>query len=540
MSTLQPERPVLGPSGLPELAHPARALTCGMLSPSIATLALCLLPLPLPARTQDEPSPPVEAEVRVGSAGSEGELEAQAENGPERPNVLLILADDLGWGDIGAYGCGSRIPTPNLDALAAGGLRLTDAHSPSAVCTPTRYGLLTGRYAWRTRLKQGVLIGDSPNLIDPERTTLPDLLQDAGYRTGGFGKWHLGLGWESSCDFSEPIDPAPIDHGFEHYFGIPASLDFEPYVYLLGRQAVQPPTETTPSSGHRRGGGGGFWRSGGIAPDFRHHEVLPRLGERSAEWIERVHRETPEQPFFCYLALSSPHTPWLPGPAFQGRTEVGHYGDFVAHTDAVVGEVLQRIELLGLASDTLVIFTSDNGSHWPAADVERYQHAANGPWRGQKADIHEGGHRVPFIASWPDRLPAGVERDGLLILTDVMGTLAGLLELELADDQAPDSIDQWAWLSHAQGATASAPRTNGVLHALDGLFAYREGPWKLIEGRGSGGFTPPQRIRKKDVVGPEGQLYHLGRDPGEQHNLWEAEPQRVEDMLQRLRAIRAR
>lgn len=468
-----------------------------------------------------------------------GAAQAQLVSETPRPNVVLILADDLGWGDIGAYGTGSRIPTPHLDQLASEGLRLTDAHSPSAVCTPTRYGLLTGRYAWRTRLKQGVLIGDSPNLIDPERTTLPDLLLAAGYRTGGFGKWHLGLGWAKEADFSGDLNPAPIDHGFEHFFGIPASLDFEPYVYLLGRRAVQPPTDQVTSSKHRRQNGGGFWRSGRSSPDFRHQEVLPRLGERTAEWIERVHRETPDQPFFAYLALSSPHTPWMPGPAFEGTTDVGYYGDFVAHTDAVVGHVLTRLEQLDLTDDTLVIFTSDNGSHWPTGDTKQYGHAANGPWRGQKADIYEGGHRVPFLVRWPGHVPANAERDGLLLLTDVMRTIAGLLELEVPTAQAPDSIDQWAWLSHEQGASAAEPRTAGVLHSLDGMFAYREGPWKLIEGRGSGGFTEPKRVEPAEGE-PDGQLYHLERDPGETENLWLSEPERVRAMLAKLNELRER
>jgi arylsulfatase A len=501
-----------------KLPGQSQGVTSGMAILSLALAAHLGAPPPFELPT----APPIDA--------------AQIADG--RPNVLLVLADDLGWGDLGCYGTGSRIPTPHLDRLAAEGLRLTDAHSPSAVCTPTRYGLLTGRYAWRTRLERGVLLGDSPNLIDPERDTLADLLAAAGYRTAAFGKWHLGLGTAEQADFTRDLRPAPIDHGFEHFFGIPASLDFEPYVYLLGRRAVQPPTEHVAGSAHRRQGGGGFWRAGRVAPDFRHQEVLPRLGERTAEWIERVHRETPEQPFFAYLALSSPHTPWMPGPVFAGTTPVGYYGDFVAHTDAVVGRVLERLDQLELTDDTLVIFTSDNGSHWPAADTEKYGHAANGPWRGQKADIHEGGHRVPFLVRWPGHVAAGEERPGLLLLTDVMRTLAGLLQLDVRAGQAPDSVDQWAWWTGSEDRAAAPPRTEGVLHSLDGMFALRMGPWKLIEGRGSGGFTEPRRVDPGEGE-PEGQLYHLERDPGEAENLWHEHPERVRAMLSRLDAVRA-
>jgi len=445
---------------------------------------------------------------------------------PRRPNVVVVLADDLGFGDPRCYNPESRIQTPHIDRLAREGTRFTDAHSPSAVCTPTRYGLLTGRYAWRTRLKSGVLVGESANLIDPERLTLPELLREQGYRTIGVGKWHLGLGENEPVDWTRPLRPGPIDHGFDTFFGIPASLDFAPYVYILDDRVVQLPSERIEQSEHRRQGGGGFWRAGAIAPDFRHAEVLPRLVERSIEAIERVTRERPEQPFFLYLALTAPHTPWLPSEAFVGATEIGPYGDFVAQVDAGLGEVLATLERLAIADDTLVVFTSDNGSHWPRSDVERYGHAANGPYRGQKADIWEGGHRVPFLARWPGRVPPGRVCDDLLVLTDLMATCATLAGVELPNDAGEDSFDQ----SGALLGTAGVPaRDSAVLHSLDGTFAVRKGRWKLIEGLGSGGFTQPKRVEPV-AGGSRGQLYDLGVDPAEERNLWLELPDTVAEL----------
>ncbi len=450
------------------------------------------------------------------------------------PNMVVILADDLGLGDLGCYNPASKIPTPNLDALAAAGLRFTDAHSPSAVCTPTRYGVLTGRYAWRTKLKTGVLWGYDPCLIDPERLTLPAALHQVGYRTGAVGKWHLGFGNTKPVDFSQPLHPGPLDLGFDEFFGIPASLDIPPYVYVLGDRAIQDPTATVEGSAHRRQGGGGFWRKGAAGPDFRHAEVLPRFGFRAVEFIERSVRTDPDQPFFLYLALSAPHTPWLPSEAFSGTSEVEHYGDFVCQVDALVGRVLAALERMGVADETLVVFTSDNGSHWPDADIQRHGHDANLGYRGQKADIWEGGHRVPFVVRWPGMIPPGRESAFLLSLTDIYATLCGFAHVGLPADAAEDSYDQTlAFLSTEEGTG----RRDAIQHSINGTFALRSGPWKLIEGLGSGGFTSPKTVQPTEG-GPTGQLYHLGRDPWETTNLWLDEPEIVEEMRARLQAQR--
>ncbi|MEE8467632.1 MAG: arylsulfatase, partial [Planctomycetota bacterium] len=407
------------------------------------------------------------------------------------PNIVLILADDLGIGDLGCYNPASKIPTPHMDRLASGGMRFTDAHSPSGVCTPTRYGVLTGRYCWRSRLKSGVLWGLSRNLIDPQRLTLPDLLRERGYRTGGVGKWHLGLGEEEPADYSRPFTLSPLSHGFDTYFGIPASLDMEPYVYLLDDWVVQAPSSTVALSHHRRRNGGGFWRAGPAAPDFRHVEVLPRLAARAAEFVERSHRDQPDRPFFLYFPLSAPHTPWLPTEEHRGRSGAGYYGDFVCQVDDAVGQVMAALERQGIVDQTLVIVTSDNGSHWPDADIEKFGHDANLGYRGQKADIWEGGHRVPFLVRWPGVTPPGAVRDDLLCLTDILATCAELTGATLPDDAGEDSLSQLAVFKGRK--LPRSPREQVVHHSINGTFAVRRGRWKLIFGLGSGGFTDPQR-----------------------------------------------
>jgi arylsulfatase A-like enzyme len=455
---------------------------------------------------------------------------------PETPNVVLILADDLGIGDARCYNPDSKIPTPNIDRLAREGMRLTDAHSPSAVCTPTRYGVLTGRYAWRTRLKRGVLSGDSPNLIDPKRLTLPELLRERGYQTAAVGKWHLGFGTAERVDYSKPLRPGPLEHGFDSFFGIAASLDMPPYAYVVDHALEQPASESIEPSAHRRQGGGGFWRAGAIAPGFQHVDVLVRLMVRASDAIERMRAEDPERPFFLYFPLTAPHTPWVPLESMRGVSGAGYYGDFVAEVDAVVADVLDTLERLDLARDTIVVFTSDNGAHWPVEDVETYGHAANLHYRGQKADIFEGGHRVPFLVRWPGHVPGGAERADLFVLTDLMATLAGITGEPLPAGAGEDSLDQSAVL---RGEHLLRPvRSSAVHHSINGTFALRSGRWKLIEGLGSGGFTQPKVVAPKKG-GPAGQLYDLVADPSEANNLWLEQPEVVRELTALLDEVRA-
>lgn len=453
----------------------------------------------------------------------------------ELPNVIVILADDLGYGDPGHANEASKIPTPNLDRLAAEGMRLTDAHSPSSVCTPTRYGLLTGRYAWRTRLSKGVLVGTSRALMAPGRRTLASLFQERGYETACIGKWHLGFGDVEPVDFEKPLRPGPLDHGFDHFFGIPASLDMPPYVYVEGDRAVKPATEETPGSKSRRSGGEGFWRSGPIAPDFDHEGVLMRITHEASKWISE--RARVRKRFFCYVPLPAPHTPWLPTEPYRGSSEAGPYGDFVVQVDDCVAHILSSLKVYGIDDETLVIFTSDNGAHWTEGDIERYGHRANGALRGQKADIHEGGHRVPFLVRWPGEVPAGMARSELFSLTDLYATFASLLGHELLAGEGEDSCDQ---LDLFKGAQFEEPRrTSMVHHSHQGVFAIRGGKWKLITSLGSGGFTKPSSRDPEDGEAP-GQLYDLHRDPGETTNLYLENPKKVAELSRLLESLQQR
>jgi arylsulfatase A-like enzyme len=451
-----------------------------------------------------------------------------------RPHIVLILADDLGYGDPRSWNPDSEIPTPAFDRLAAEGIRLTDAHTPSAVCSPTRYGLLTGRYAWRTRLRSGVLWGNSRALIEPGRTTIPSLLRDRGYATAGIGKWHLGLGDTEPVDYGAPLRPGPLEAGFDTYFGIPASLDMPPYLFLDNDRVARESTGWIGGSDPRRDGGEGFWRAGAIAPGFRHAEVLPTLTARAVRVIERHAERQPERPLFLYLALTAPHTPWLPGEGFRGGSGAGPYGDFVMQVDASVGEVLAALDRTGMTDETLVIATSDNGAHWLPRDIERWGHRANGALRGQKADIWEGGHRVPFVARWPGFVPAGSVSGETVCLTDLLATVASLLGTTLPDDAGEDSFDI---LPVLLGRAAEHGERAVVHHSLDGMFAIRQGRWKLVLGLGSGGFTPPAWIDPAPD-GPSGQLYDLVSDPGEEHDLYRERPEvvaRLSSLLDRYR-----
>ncbi|MDA0948199.1 MAG: arylsulfatase [Planctomycetota bacterium] len=447
---------------------------------------------------------------------------------------MLILADDLGAGDLTCLNPDAKTATPHLDSLARDGVVFTDAHSPSAVCSPTRYGILTGRYCWRTTLKSGVLWTDDPLLIESDRPTIASELRDAGYHTAFVGKWHLGLGSTKPTDWSKPLDAGPHTVGFDESVGIPSSLDIPPYCWFRNGVGDPPPSGTIEGSTHRRQNGGGFWRAGPIADGFVHEEVLPRSIDESIAIIERHAADRPEQPLFLELCLSAPHTPWLPQDAWRGTSGAGHYGDFVNQVDAEVGRLLTALDAAGMRDDTLLVFTSDNGSHWPEADEERWGHLANGPWRGQKADIHEGGHRVPFIVRWPGEAQAGAVVQDLVSLTDLYATFAELLGRSLGEEEAEDSLSQLA----AFRGTAVGVRPSMVQHSLDGMFALRAGRWKLIEARGTGGFTAPRRVEREEGA-PEGQLYDLQRDPGESINLWGSESEVVARLRAELAAIRA-
>jgi len=447
------------------------------------------------------------------------------------PNVVFILADDLGYGDPACYSGQTKVPTPALDRFASEGIRFTDAHTPSAVCTPTRYGILTGRYCWRSRLKKGVLNGYSEPLIETDRLTVASLFKRHRYNTGCVGKWHLGLGWVTEAagesakadnvDWLKRTTHGPQSLGFDYSFIIPASLDMDPYCWLEDGRTVEAATACTPGSKRRWDDGGGFWRAGPIAPSFDFYEVLPTITGKSIGFIKR---QTADNPFFLYVPLTAPHTPWMPKSEFRGASQVDWYGDFVAQVDASVGQIIRAVDDAGFKDNTLVIVTSDNGSHWPVAQIEKFDYRANGPWRGQKSDIREAGHRVPFICRWPGRIGPGTQSSQTVCLVDLLATCAAVLDDELPAESGPDSHDILPAMLNP--GLKEPIREATVHHSGNGLFAIRQGPWKLILGLGSGGFTAPQHI-EPTPGGPEVQLYNLQDDPGERKNLWLERPEIV-------------
>jgi len=454
----------------------------------------------------------------------------------DHPNIIVILADDLGYGDISSFNEKAAFKTPNVDRLAETGMKFTDAHTSSAVCTPTRYGLLTGRYNWRSTLKKFVLSGYSKSLIKNERWTLPEMLQEQNYHTGFVGKWHLGWDWTFSgepenidalnsrpdVDFTLPIHNGPTDHGFDYSFGFSGSLDMPPYVYVENGLPTAVPTEETVNYDEK-----GFWRKGLTAPDFDHTMVLQDLTDRSISYIDE--RTESGQPFFLYFALPAPHTPILPTTEFIGSSNANLYGDFVLQVDHVVGQIVDALESKSILENTLIIFTSDNGAS-PRSDFEELARAGHDPsyiYRGHKADIYEGGHRVPFVVSWPDGIESGLTSDETISTVDLMATFSDLTGSSLPEDAGEDS---YSFLPVLMQKEYEKPlREATVFHSLAGRFAIKKGNWKLILWPGSGGWSLPnteEELRRLPLF----QLYNLEKDPSEQTNLVHLYPDKVNEL----------
>ena len=474
-------------------------------------------------------------------------------HGAERPpNVLFIFADDLGYGDVGAFNPDSKIATPNIDRLARQGIRLTDAHAPASVCVPSRYALLTGRHMFRNRR-----VFTQEGLIEPGRLTIASLLKRAGYTTAMIGKWHLsfeGGGLDpggaavrgEAFDYAKPVRGGPTDHGFDSFFGMHASLDVPPYFFIENDRVVGVPTATieehhTPEV---RSIQGEFWRGGAIAPDFKHQQVLSLFAERAVKYLES--RARSQQPFFLYLALTAPHAPWLPAERFRGKTGAGMYGDFVMQVDDVVGRVVTALGKTGKTRDTLVIFTSDNGPTWYETDVQKYGHRAAGGFRGMKADVWEGGHRMPFIARWPKKIVSGSSSTQLVCFTDMLATFASLTGQKLEEGAGEDSLDMLPVLL----GKSSKPVREVIIHEAtwpSGMLAIRQGNWKLIPWLSSrsvfegfddrGKFTLPSP-EAPQPGGPQGQLYNLANDPGERKNLYSEHPEIVQQLTALLERYR--
>ncbi|MDG1049229.1 MAG: arylsulfatase [Planctomycetota bacterium] len=458
-----------------------------------------------------------------------------------RPNVVVVLADDLGIGDISPTSGGCKIKTPNLARMAAGGMTFLDAHSTSAVCTPTRYGLLTGRYNWRSRLSKGVLNGNSGHLIPEERATIGHLMEASGYATAAIGKWHLGLDWsrvgggaEGAIDYGGPVTNGPDINGFGHYHVLPASLDMAPYVWVDGGKVTGQPDRTEGVT--RKDDRYGWYREGPVGADFVIEEALPHIVGEACRFIgERAPAAREGSPFLLYLPLPSPHTPIVPVPPFKGASGMNPYADFVMQVDHHLGELMGALEAGGVADNTLVIFTSDNGCS-PEANfplLGEHGHDPNGGLRGHKADLYEGGHRVPLIVRWPGVVPPGTTSTALACLTDIYATLE---DVTGERGRTGGGEDGFSWVPVFGGAPSSGRRTL-VSHSVSGHFAVREGDWKLCLAGGSGGWSAPrENVAKKEGLPPL-QLFNLASDPAEQVNLVAEQPARVAQLLGRLERV---
>ena len=496
----------------------------------------------------------------VATAGLSVARGANAAEEADLPNVLLILADDLGYGDVGCFQAASAIPTPHLDRLASEGLRMTDAHSPCTVCTPTRYSLLTGQMAFRIPRGGRVFTGaGGPSLIAPERLTLPQMLRDRGYATACVGKWHVGLtfydeggqpinedGLEAvrRIDFARRIDGGPLDVGFDSFFGTACcpTTDWL-YAFIEGDRVATPPTRQLDRSGLPKHPYANDNRPGMVADDFDLERVDLTFLARSQAFLRNHAAEHPDQPFFLFHSTQAVHLPSFPADEFQGKSGKGPHGDFIVELDWVVGQLLETLEETGVAENTIVIFTSDNGPEVTSVVHMRedHDHDPAHPWRGMKRDNWEGGHRVPLIVRWPGQVPAGSRSDQLTCLTDLMATIAEVVGVDLPDDAAEDSgsmLGVWR-------GTADNPIREYVIHQGFGgsrFLAIRQNHWKLLAHQGSGGNAYAgnrrlERYRLPDAA-PQaaGQLYDLSADPGETQNLYERRPEKaaeLEALLQR-------
>ncbi|WP_109831744.1 sulfatase family protein [Reichenbachiella versicolor] len=473
----------------------------------------------------------------------------------ETPNVIVILADDMGYGDIQYYNKESKISTPNLNQLCEEGMMFTDAHTNSAVCTPTRYGLLTGRYAWRTRLKRGVLSGYSDHLIESSTMTIASLLKSKGYNTAVIGKWHLGqdLPWTQQVpakanslnyisnieelDYTKSVQNGPNTIGFDYSYIIGGSLDMGPYVYFENGMATMVPDSLCPKVNFPA-----YIRSGETATDFNHQTAMDNFTERAITYISKQAQS--ENPFFLYFPLTGPHKPALPAERFIGKSGLGPYGDMVMQVDWTVGKVIQTLKETGIEENTLVIYTSDNGSYMyeyeagePSHESKPWiqgfaqdQHRANYVWRGTKADIYEGGHRVPFIVKWPSKIEPLTTSNQLIATNDVLATLAQIVGVKLENDEGEDS---YSFYRELLGYNNDA-RPPLIHHSVNGTFSLREGEWKLIASDGSGGRQNP---KGKPFQKPY-QLYAIDQDPTEQMNVIDKYPHIAEQMIRQLEEIK--
>ena len=466
-----------------------------------------------------------------------------AQPAEDHPNIVIILADDFGVGDIQAHYPENKIATPHLDRLVRQGMSITDAHSPSAVCSPTRYGLLTGRYSWRTRLQEWVIAAYEPPLIAKDRPTLPGFLKQNDYHTACIGKWHLGWNWAGpqpsrmtetkngqkalQWDFTKPIRGGPTERGFDYYWGVDLP-NLPPFTYIENDRVVTQPTakyQLDPSEGVVLPKG---FVGAPMAPGWRMQDILPDITKRAVTHIHQ--RAKQHQPFFLYFSMTSPHEPIVPSKEFQGKSGIAPIADFVMETDWSAGQVIKAIDDAGIADNTIIIFTGDNGhSHYTGwQQLVDAGHMPSGPYRGHKGDVWEGGHRVPLVVRWPGRIKANKSRDQLVCLTDIFATCAEIVGAESPPNGAEDSL---SFLPTLLGKNSTDDRTTLVNHSNHGEFAYRDGPWKLVfkmSGRNL------QQSRGRATIA---ELYNLDTDIAEQNDLSKKHPEITRRMTLGLKSV---
>lgn len=491
----------------------------------------------------------------------------------KRPNVVLIFADDLAYGDLSVFNPGSKIRTVNLDRLAERGLRFTDSHATSALCTPSRYGLLTGRYNWRTKLKSFVLPGDAEALIEPDRKTIAHLLKGQGYHTAAVGKWHLGLNWSLldykdydafqvhpdslppeneprqgrggnfdikdlwpgieglDIDYDQPITLGPNQYGFDYFFGTSASLDQPPYVYIENDRVVEKPVLITGLPFLDRTGDNMMrsWQIGPAAPEFSHIQVPDDMQEKVLELIDGFSRE--EDPFFLYYPMHLVHGPLLPNDEHKGKSGIGIYGDFVLQLDTYVGEIVAKLEELGIYDDTILVFTSDNGVSG-VADIDDLHSKGHHPsyhFRGIKSEIWEGGHREPTIITYPGMIEPGSVSDEMICHSDLYRTLAEILEVDISDEEAEDSVSNLPLWQGGDG-----PVREDIVHSSGiGGFSIRRGFWKLNlvhDGGGMDMINVLQDDEPDDKFFEPTELYDLRDDVSETSNVIQDHPELVKEL----------
>jgi arylsulfatase A-like enzyme len=476
------------------------------------------------------------------------------------PNIVFILADDLGYGDLACYNATSGIPTPNIDKLAAEGMRFTDAHSPSTVCTPTRYSLMTGRMAFRTGYGSVFTGVGGPCLIEKERLTLPGMLRKQGYATAMFGKWHIGMSFMDKegkritqggvkgvkmIDYSRSIPDSPIHRGFDQFYGTVCcpTTDWL-YAYIDGDRIPVPPTKIVDKNPLPKHPYSNDNRAGMIAPNFDLEEVDLVFLKKSQEFLKTHVAEKPKQPFFLFHSMQAVHLPSFPADQFKGKTKFGAHGDFIYEMDWIVGELMKTLHSLGVADNTIVMFGSDNGPEVPTVIAMRRDHKHDGarPWRGVKRDQWEGGHRTPFIVRWPGKVKPGTISDQITSLTDVFETCAAITGAKVPNDAAEDSFNILPILTGTQGDKPVRPYI--LQQTISLAMSVRRGDWKYLDHKGSGGsnysrggeWGMKQYAIPDNAPNAQGQLYNLAKDPGETNNLAAKHPEIVIELKNLLEA----